>query len=231
MAKILCIETSTTVCSVALAEDEKLLGLEEISGVNSHSSHLAVCIDKLMKKTGTVFTELKAVAVSEGPGSYTGLRIGVSTAKGICFGMDIPLIAVGTLESLMQMYFVQNQTHSDTLYFPMIDAKRMEVYTQVFQSDGKKQSDTFPLVFEPHSFDDYLNKKRVVLFGEGSVKAKEIYSSAKIVVVDSVFVSAVGLIHPAYKKFTAGDFVDLAYFEPYYLKEFVAGLPKVKGLQ
>ena len=231
MAKILCIETSTTVCSVALTEDEKLLGLEEISGVNSHSSHLAVCIDKLMKKTGSVFSEIKAVAVSEGPGSYTGLRIGVSTAKGICFGLDIPLIAIGTLESLMQMYFVQNQTNYDTLYFPMIDAKRLEVYTQVFQSDGNKQSETFPLVFESHSFEKYLAEKKVVLFGEGSLKAKEIYSSAKIEIVDTVSVSAVGLIHPAFKKFITGDFVDLAYFEPYYLKEFVAGLPKVKGLQ
>jgi tRNA threonylcarbamoyladenosine biosynthesis protein TsaB len=234
MANILCIETATTACSAALTQDGKLLSKKETTEKNAHSAKLTLFIDEILKENKLAFSDLDAVSISKGPGSYTGLRIGVSTAKGLCFALDIPLIAINTLQSLawgMAKKYTDDKSGTGTLFCPMIDARRMEVYAAVYNSNLEEVRETRADIIEANSFSEYLEKSRVIFFGDGADKCKEIITHSNAVFVDGVFPSASNMAIPAFQKFGQKQFEDVAYFEPFYLKDFIAGIPRVKGLK
>jgi len=232
LAKILHIETATQVCSVALSDEGKLPGLKESSEKNSHSATVTVFIDEVMKAAGMAYGELDAVAVSMGPGSYTGLRIGVSTAKGICFAVDKPLIGISTLQSMaagMQAFVTPG---IPTLLCPMIDARRMEVYNALYNTDLGVFREIRADIIDEGSFSDELSKFRILFAGDGAAKCKPVLGHhPNAVFIDDFQVSATHMIRLAEEKFSQAEFEDVAYFEPYYLKDFIPGIPKVKGLR
>lgn len=233
MANILLIETATQVCSVTLASDGKVLSIRESHNQKSHSELITTFIEEVLKDVNIEFGQIDAVAVSKGPGSYTGLRIGVSTAKGICFALDKPLLAIDTLEAMAKGFRDKNinEISQNDLFCPMIDARRMEVYTAIFNADGELIQPTEALVIEENSFINLLKNHRIWFFGDGAHKCNKMFSSSNnAVIVDDFFPSAKFMSEMAEVQYLKGDVVDLAYFEPFYLKEFVAGLPKVKGL-
>ena len=226
MALILNIDTATSVCSVALAKDGEVVGcLENNEGLN-HSVLLGVYIDRLLQEHYWDAQQLDAVAVSMGPGSYTGLRIGVSTAKGLCFGSGKPLIAIPTLQALANA--VARECREDALYCPMLDARRMEVYTAVFDRDNRMVLDTRAEIITPDSFSDLLAMRKVFFFGNGSDKTRDLLASPNACFISGVETSARHLAPLAEAAFRAGIFVDTAYFEPFYLKDFIATVPKKK---
>ena len=233
MTLILSIETATPVCSVALSKDNEVLTVKESSKKNSHSEIVTVFIDELMQENKLVFGDLDAVAVSKGPGSYTGLRIGVSTAKGMCYALDIPLIAVNTLQSLaigaLQDYHLDDGL--PVLFCPMIDARRMEVYCALFDKNNHEVRETKAEIIEPDSFQTYLESNKVIFFGDGAHKCKDVIQHPNAVFLENIFPSAANMVVIALGKFKNQEFEDVAYFEPFYLKDFVAGVPKVKGLK
>ncbi len=230
MGKILLLETATQICSVALAVDKKIVASRISNAPNAHSSSLAVFVAETMKESGLPFKSLDAVCVSSGPGSYTGLRIGVSTAKGLCYALGIPLIAVETLQSMTDLFISKNSSFSDYIC-PMIDARRMEVYTAVFDKKGTRLEPTAAKVVEENSFEEYLNKGTVAFFGDGATKTQQLLGNNRNAIYDLPFsFSAEGLLNEAFNKYEAGNFEDVAYFEPFYLKDFVAKKPTVKGL-
>lgn len=220
---ILHIETATDVCSVVLANEGKVLASRESTADRSHASILAVFIDEVMKEANVSFSNLLAVAVSKGPGSYTGLRIGVSTAKGICYAMNIPLIAINTLQAMASAYLLQFPvTDVSTLLLPMIDARRMEVYGAVLNSSLDFLEEVKAEVLTESSF--MQHNSAIVMFGDGAHKAVAVFSSHENVSHNTEFKqSAYGLIALAQKAYANGQFENTAYFEPYYLKEFVTG--------
>lgn len=230
MSHILLIETATKVCSAGLARENKIIAYREDKSMQySHSSLLTSFIEEVLSDSGIAFKHLDAVAVSMGPGSYTGLRIGVSAAKGFCYALDIPLIAVNTLDSLVSVAAVQNEIKAD-FYVPMIDARRMEVYNAVFDASLRPVRETKAEIIEENSFSELLSKGEVAFFGDGADKCKAVIKHPNAVFYDNVFPSVSGLVSPAFEKLQKKEFEDLAYFEPFYLKDFVAGKPKVKGL-
>ncbi len=238
MGKILNIETSTRVCSVALAVDGKTIALQESNTESSHARQITVFAEQIMYKSGFTFQDLDAIAVSKGPGSYTGLRIGVSTAKGFCYSLDKPLISVGTLTSLANGMIlklaVEGKTPVDFLFCPMIDARRMEVYTAVYDSRLHEVRKVLAEVIDENSFFDFFRQKKPLIFvGDGAAKCKEILSkvSPNTIFREEFLASATYMAPLAEDKLKAGDFEDTAYFEPFYLKDFVAGIPHVKGLR
>lgn len=240
MARILHIETATQVCSVALSDSGKLTGLRESREKNIHSSAITVFIDEIIKEAGLTFSSLDAISVSMGPGSYTGLRIGVSTAKGICYGAGKPLIAVGTLQSMaagMASRFLGTPTASrrspslPVLYCPLIDAKRMEVYTCLYDSNLAPIRDILAEIITEHSFVDLLNTHRIVFAGDGAAKCRPLLGlHPNAVFLEDFYPSAAYMIKLAEERFERSEFEDVAYFEPFYLKDFIPGIPKVKGL-
>lgn len=233
MTYILCIETATPVCSVALVQDNKVLHSRESSKRNSHSEIVTVFIDEVIKEANLKYTDLDAVTVSKGPGSYTGLRIGVSTAKGLCYGLDIPLISVNTLRSMafgMARKFDQKED-LPILFCPMIDARRMEVYTAIYNERNEQIEETKAEIIDENSFSDYLDKSKIVFFGDGSDKCKDVITHPNAIFVENIFPSASYMAEITYNKYLENQFEDVAYFEPFYLKEFIAGKPKVKGLK
>lgn len=239
MSYILHIETATKVCSVALSNNGKLISLrEEHSNANTHSSMLTVFVEEVLQQGGIDAGRLSAVAVSKGPGSYTGLRIGVSAAKGICYGLDIPLISVNSLEALAWLCWHKLSERQDVIsahaleaiYCPMIDARRMEVYLGQFNHELEPMADTRAMIVMPGSFSDTLDTHKMFFFGDGSEKCKHLLKRKNAIFIDNILSSAQGLIVPATRKFAQKEFEDVAYFEPFYLKEFVAGTPRVKGL-
>src|ERR1700712_4178555 len=178
MSLILQIETATTVCSVALAEDGVVLACKELEQRNAHAEVITVFIDDLLKTTGKQYSELAAVAVSSGPGSYTGLRIGVSVAKGLCFALDIPLIAVETLEAMADGIIGQHIFDDNhTLLCPMIDARRMEVFTAVFDADENRIRPTSAEIIDENSFSDLLKNSQILFFGDGAAKCSDVLKS------------------------------------------------------
>ena len=229
---ILCLETATPVCSVALNEGCCTLALRESEGSNVHSEKITTFIREVMEVSGLEYNKLDAVAVSRGPGSYTGLRIGVSTAKGVCYAADLPLMAIDTLEAMaygMRAKLGAMLLPGDLLV-PMIDARRMEVYCSVFDASLKRVADTQALVVDADSFKEYEGH-RLWLFGDGAPKLKPLFEgNASIQVVEGFKPSAAFMRDLADRALKAGDLVDVAYFEPFYLKDFVAGKPHVKGL-
>ena len=230
---ILCLETATPVCSVALNEGCCTLSLRETEGQNAHSEKITNFIREVMETTGVDYRQLDAVAVSKGPGSYTGLRIGVSTAKGVCYAADLPLMAIDTLEAMAygMKEKLGGQLSENDLLIPMIDARRMEVYAAIFDAELNKIEDTAALVIDEHSYENLRKDHRLWLFGDGAPKLGKLFEGqANIHVIDGFKPSAAFMRLLADKALRERDFVDVAYFEPFYLKDFIAGKPHVKGL-
>jgi tRNA threonylcarbamoyladenosine biosynthesis protein TsaB len=229
MSYILSLETSTTVCSVAIHEAGKLLMSREILIPQSHASKLAVLIDEVKKSSKLDFRQLSAVAVASGPGSYTGLRIGVSTAKALCYALNIPLVAVETLDIMAHQVYASrngvNQTPSPEFYCPMIDARRMEVYCKVFDGSLNVIRPVEAKIIDDHSFDDVMSERTLIFFGDGSSKCKEILTSPNAVFIENIFPAASMLGELAYKKFADGIVEDVVHFEPFYLKDFLIKKP------
>ena len=242
MALILSIETGTEICSVALAKDGEMISLRESGGEGrAHANNLGVYIDEVLRENDMDADELDAVAVGGGPGSYTGLRIGVSTAKGMCYALGMPLIAVDSLKALANIAMEEYEAgivdieHPQTAVLaPMIDARRMEVYTRLFDTALNPLGETSAHILTPESFADIFAAGHELLgFGNGARESAGLLPPARFARVTS---SARGLVTLAEAAFNAGDFVDTAYYEPYYLKDFVAtrskrdvlGLPNAK---
>ena len=222
---ILNIETATTNCSVSLSKDGKTLVLKEDYDKNySHAEKLHVYIDTVLKEAKIESKDLDAIAISKGPGSYTGLRIGVSAAKGLCYALDKPLISIPTLQSLAHQVKCENG-----VIIPMLDAKRMEVYSAIFDSDYNQVRETQAQILNAHSFSDYLTKGNVYFIGNGVEKTKDIINHANAIFIDDKLPSSNEMSLLAYNKYKISDTEDVAYFEPYYLKDFVALKPKQKG--
>ncbi|MGX5691003.1 tRNA (adenosine(37)-N6)-threonylcarbamoyltransferase complex dimerization subunit type 1 TsaB [Arcticibacter tournemirensis] len=223
MALILQIETATTSCSVALSRDGNTIAVKELNERNAHASSVTLFIEDVMKAGNYSMKDLDAVSVSMGPGSYTGLRIGVSTAKGLCYALDIPLISVNTLTSMASKMQEQYQTR-DVLFCPMIDARRMEVYTAVFDKAVNALQPVEAKIIDSDSFAELLDQNIVVFFGDGAPKCKAVLgANSNAVFVDDFINSAADMSKLAFEKFGQQQFEDVAYFEPYYLKDFIAG--------
>jgi len=233
MALILSIETATPVCSVCLTERDSILGILETSEHNSHSKVVAVFIEELLRKSGTDKHMLDAVAVSKGPGSYTGLRIGVSTAKGLCYALDKPLISIGTLEAMaygMKLLPSPAKPELPVIFVPMIDARRMEVFTAMFDANLNPVKETSADIITAESFADLLENHHLVIAGDGADKCRSLLTHPNITFLSGFGASARFMTEPANQRFNSGTFEDTAYFEPFYLKDFIAGKPRVKGL-
>ncbi|MDR3328645.1 MAG: tRNA (adenosine(37)-N6)-threonylcarbamoyltransferase complex dimerization subunit type 1 TsaB [Prevotellaceae bacterium] len=221
MAVLLCIESSTDVCSVAIARGGEVVALCESGGTRDHAALLAPFVARALAEAGLAPQQLDAVAVSQGPGSYTGLRIGVSTAKGLCFGLGKPLVAVGSLHALAALAVQPASLHAAELLCPMTDARRMEVYTALFDAHGAPLAEATAQVVGEGSFDDALRHRRVAFFGSGAAKCRGVIASPNAVFLD-VPVSASGMAALAEQRCREQRFEDVAYFTPFYLKDFVA---------
>jgi len=229
LSLLLLIETSSALSSVALAQDDRLLALKKVTEPKSQASQLAPLIQMLLREQMATLAQCDAVAVSAGPGSYTGLRVGLSTAKGVCFGGGKPLIAVNSLDILVQNcidILDQHPQHlqifpPNTLIVPMMDARRMEVYTACYQMDGTPLSPPEAMMVHPHSFDNILNRGPVIFTGDGVQKCAPLLDHPNAH-FKPLHPSASGMRFVAYRTFLSQNFADLAYFEPYYLKDFRA---------
>ena len=225
---ILHIETSTQVCSVALSDNNNcIFSISNDEGMN-HAALLSSFIQEALNLLKQLNKQLNAVAVSSGPGSYTGLRIGVSTAKGICYGLNIPLISISTLEIMTIAAKKQLNAERDDLFIPMIDARRMEVYDAIFDTDLKLLRPVTADIITAESFEEYLKNKRVYYFGNGAEKCKSLLQTTKAFFIEHIHPLAENMIEPAIQKFSEKKFEDVAYFEPFYLKEFQTTSPKIK---
>jgi tRNA threonylcarbamoyladenosine biosynthesis protein TsaB len=226
MALILNLETATTMCSVALAKDGLLLSKKELNGDYTHAENLTCFIETIFEEVKLSLNEVDAIAISKGPGSYTGLRIGVSTAKGLCYSLDKPMIALNTLEHSAYGCSIQ-YGKDDELFCPMIDARRMEVYCAVFDKSNRLIRSTAAEIIDVQSFQTLLEKQTVYFFGDGATKCKPVLASNRnAVFLDHLYPSAVNMIALSEKAFQHRQFEDIAYFEPFYLKDFVAGKKK-----
>ena len=235
MERIILIETSTALCSTAMVEDGKIVCCRESSENRAHASLTAVFIDEMLKERGCSLKDCSAVCISEGPGSYTGLRVGVSTAKGLCFGAGIPLLSVGTLEVLVNQAIQSDRIATppartapeernavEPKYIvPMIDARRMEVYTAVFEGNGTRVTDTAAKVIDCDSFSDILAEGQVLFIGDGAAKCEGTITHPNARFIQTC-PKATAMLEPALREFRERHFRDVAYFEPFYLKEFVA---------
>lgn len=216
MALLLHLETATKRCSVSLSDGFQLVACKELSEENfNHAEKLHVFIEEILKENNYKFSDLSAICVSKGPGSYTGLRIGVSSAKGLAYTLDIPLISINTLEVLARQLKIENGT-----IIPMIDARRMEVFTAHYSTNYDCIKETYALVLETDSFDAFEGVLHFV--GDGATKCKEMFSDGRFVYHDDiVYPSSKNMIELGFQKFIDKDFEDTAYFEPFYLKDFL----------
>jgi tRNA threonylcarbamoyladenosine biosynthesis protein TsaB len=236
MALILNIETSTEVCSVGLSRDGETVALKENKEGLNHSSLLSLFIDDILKENSLTARDLDAVAISMGPGSYTGLRIGVSTAKGVCYGAEIPLIAVSTLQAVAQpVHELANKnglldSPESAWFCPMTDARRMEVFCAFYDNNNTLKKDIAAEIIDNESFLDILNEREVVFFGNGADKCKEAITHKNAKFIDDILPTAKNMAKIAEDHFAKKEFADVAYFEPFYLKDFVATTPKKKVL-
>ena len=233
MALILCIETGTDICSVGIARDGETIALRESDEGRDHARQVALFVDEMLDEQQLSAEDLDAVAVGMGPGSYTGLRIGVSFAKGLCYGIGKPLIAIGSLEALTEVAredyeagIIDVDGWDKAHLCPMVDARRMEVYTQVFSSDGKPLNEVSAEIVTEESFASWREKGEFVIFGNGAKKCCEVLEGAKYI---DITPSARGMVRLAEEKFNEGKTEDIAYFEPFYLKDFVV-IPSKKKL-
>ena len=239
MERLILIETSTALCSAALAEDGVITSYRESSAPKAHASLTAVFIQEMLAEKGLTIADCDAICVSMGPGSYTGLRVGVSTAKGLCFGSGKPMIAVGTLDTLVAQAFTHGQdtvcaekAEAPTYIVPMIDARRMEVYSAVFEkaavnSTYKQVTETAPVIVDETSFADILEKGKVLFIGDGAGKCADVIKHPNAHFCQC-HPKASSMLAPAMKAYKEKRFEDVAYFEPFYLKEFVATVSKKK---
>ena len=234
MSLILCIETGTDICSVGVARDGELISLRESDEGRDHAKKVGVFVDELLRETGISPDELDAVAVGMGPGSYTGLRIGVSFAKGLCYGLGIPLVAVGSLDAMAAVAIEDNdagildvENWEDAVLCPMVDARRMEVYTRLFDAKGNALSDVTAEVVTEQTFADVRRERQLVMFGNGAAKCREVLHDATYI---NITPSARGLARLAEQRLSAGQTEDIAYFEPFYLKDFIVIPSKKKML-
>ena len=232
MATILCIETGTDICSVGIAREGEIVSMLESDEGRDHARKVGVFVDELLRTTGISPDEIDAVAVGKGPGSYTGLRIGVSFAKGLCYGLQKPLIAVGSLDALTAVAredyeagIVDVENWEQARLCPMVDARRMEVYAQVFDSAGAPLTDVAAEVVTDESFAEWRKEGNFVIFGNGAAKCTEVLTDAVLV---NVIPSVRGIAPLAQRAFDEGRFEDIAYFEPFYLKDFVVTTSKKK---
>lgn len=233
MSLILCIETGTDICSVGLSRDGELISLRESDEGRDHARNVALFVDELLRENDIAAEELSAVAVGMGPGSYTGLRIGVSFAKGLCYGLQIPLVAVGSLDSMVQVAredheagIIDVDNWNDAVLCPMVDARRMEVYTQMFDTQGLPLNEVKAEIVTEESFKEWRGERQLVIFGNGAAKCREVLNDATYI---NVTPSARGLAVLAHQRLEAGQTEDIAYFEPFYLKDFII-IPSKKKL-
>ena len=228
MERIVLIETSTALCSTALAENGAIISYRESSAPKAHASLTAVFVQEVLQEQGLNLSDCDAVCVSMGPGSYTGLRVGVSTAKGLCFGSGKPLMAVGTLNTLVAQAIAEGLVPEGCRYIvPMIDARRMEVYTAVFSHDCQQITETQPVIVDENSFASQLEEGPVLFIGDGAGKCADVikHPNARFC---QCWPKASAMLAPAMKAYKEKRFEDVAYFEPFYLKEFVATVSKKK---
>lgn len=230
---LLHIETATEVCSVALSEGDRLLAVCESADGNSHSKNLLPFVDKVFQETERTLQAIDGVSVSLGPGSYTGLRIGVSTAKGIAYALQVPVMAVGTLESIAYGALAEGGgalPADGWQIVPMIDARRMEVFTSRYDATMEEVAPAEALIVDEEAFAEPLAQHVLLFCGNGMPKCRELLSQHPNARFAESAISARHLVQPALKRWKAGAFADTAYFEPFYLKEYIAAKPHVKGL-
>lgn len=219
MVYILHLETSTKVCSVALSLNGQVIQtVESNEGAYVHGEKLTLFIQEVCEKAQIEMKDLNAISVASGPGSYTGLRIGVSTAKGLCYALGIPLIAI---DSLTCIYEIVKANYSNSNILTVIDARRMEVFSKLFSENGAVKEEIAATVIEETTFEQY---DPLVVVGDGAEKLKEIWKNRKVDIVEGFCTSAIGQASIAYRKFLASEFEDVAYYEPFYLKDFIAGV-------
>jgi tRNA threonylcarbamoyladenosine biosynthesis protein TsaB len=235
MSYILSLESGTNTCSVALGKDQELIDIiESHDPNNNHARNLTQFVKTILQRQGLKAANLDAVAISKGPGSYTGLRIGVSAAKGICYGAGIPLISIGSLDALthgaVKWQMMSSEHISPDFYCPMIDARRMEVYTQLFLPNGESSNEVEAKILDENSFHEILETKKILFFGNGSLKARKVIKHPNASFIDDFKPSARFMITLASRLFNQRRFEDVAYFEPLYLKDFVATIAKNKVL-
>lgn len=225
MAIILNLETATTNCSVSIAKNGNVMTLREHNAPNySHSEQLHVFIEEVVQKASLTMKDIHAIAVSKGPGSYTGLRIGVSSAKGLCYALDIPLISVATLRSLAY----QGRGDAYDFIIPLLDARRMEVYSAVYGSHLNEIRETKAEIIDENSFSEYTQKGKVLLLGSGAQKCREFLKHPNVNYDIEAIPSANDMANLSFEKYQKKNFEDLAYFEPFYLKDFILQKKKVK---
>ena len=227
---IICIETATNLCSVALCNSDGVISLREGSDSKSHASMLTVYIEEILKETGIKARDLEAVAVSKGPGSYTGLRIGVSVAKGIAYATSLPLIGIDTT---LSMFWGMASRRSDgipadekTLFCPMLDARRMEVYYAIYDNSGNSVKKISAEIINDDSFNDIHESSKIIFFGDGALKCRGVIRRQNICFDDDFRMSASHMFTPANEAFKDQRFENVAYFEPFYLKDFITSIPR-----
>ncbi len=234
---ILHIETATDICSVAISDGDRQLSLIESGQERSHARLLNSFIRQAMEEAGLTFKDLQGVAVSKGPGSYTGLRIGVSTAKGLAYGLDIPLLASGTLENMasgsvanMEVAKLISEHGTNLLLCPLLDARRMEVYSGFYTVENKLFREVSADIIDKESYGSILESHQVCFFGNGADKCKAVLDHSNAHFIDGINPSASSMISTILSRFRKKLFEDVAYFEPFYLKNFIATVPKKKVL-
>ncbi len=231
MTYILHIESSTSVCSVSLAKDGEIIALEESFEGQNHAKLIGIYIEKLLQASKIEASKLSAIAISEGPGSYTGLRIGTSHAKGMCYALNIPLITINPLCAMVEQFLDSEagklaKEKKNVILAPMIDARRMEVYTFLYHLENESNSDVIASVINEHHFEDIANDTTIYYFGSGAEKCSNIIAHPNAHYIANIYCSAKSMGKLAYNMFKAEEFANLAYFEPFYLKDFIAGTPK-----
>lgn len=225
---ILCLETATSLCSVALCDSAGIISLRESDESKSHASQLTVFIEEIFNEQKIRASDLDAVAVSKGPGSYTGLRIGVSVAKGIAFGASIPLIGIETTYSMFwgirDNY--NKKTDEKSIFCPMLDARRMEVYYALYDHSGKKIKDISAEIINGDSFSNILDNQTIIFFGDGALKCRDVIRHKNAIFAVDFRISASFMQKPVIQDFKNNNFEDVAYFEPLYLKDFITSIPR-----
>jgi tRNA threonylcarbamoyladenosine biosynthesis protein TsaB len=222
---IICLETATNICSVALCDSAGLISLRESSGIKSHASMLTVFIDEILRENNIKAHDLDAIAVSKGPGSYTGLRIGVSVAKGIAYAASLPLIGIETTLSMFHGISGNNNYKKNdaptVLFCPMLDARRMEVYYAIYNSYGNYVKEISAEVIDEYSFNNIPVTEKIIFFGDGAAKCKEIIKRDNVYFEDDFIMSAAHMQVPVFNAFNRQRYENVAYFEPFYLKDFI----------
>lgn len=226
---ILLLETATSTCSVALAENGIIIAVKEVNERNIHASHITLFIDEVMLKAEKEYSDLRAIAISKGPGSYTGLRIGVSTAKGLCYALDIPLLGINTIEAMAIGLMESFDIPDSGLLIPMVDARRMEVYTGIYRKDLSVVESVSAKIVDIDSFIEF-KEQELFLFGDGADKFKVLFADQPNINFIDFSTSASHLNSLASKKFRDSEFENLAYFEPFYLKDFLFTVSKKGNL-